>query len=190
MAACGNASGSVKPLCAKVNSTVRLSDDFVAPYVGACNPEIHEQCHFRYLERKSPLMPFALTILVGTQLIAEVLRRVLHLPLPGPVIGMFLLALALIGPARRWLAPTAGKPSALEQTATTLISNMGLLFVPAGVGIVAELGVLRREWFPIVAGLIVSTVLGLVVTGVVMHRIMRRSEMRELSTAGSQEEAN
>jgi holin-like protein len=43
--------------------------------------------------------------------------------------------------------------------------------VPAGVGIIAELGVLRREWLPILAGLVVSTVLGLIVTGLVMHHV-------------------
>ncbi|CAM2157913.1 holin-like protein [Paraburkholderia tropica] len=95
---------------------------------------------------------------------------------------MFILALALIGPARHWLTQTAAGPSPLEKSASTLISNMGLLFVPAGVGIIAELSVLRRAWLPIVAGVIVSTMLGLIVTGVVMHRVMRRAE-RSTSTA-------
>ncbi len=125
-------------------------------------------------------MPAALTILVGAQLAGEVLRRLLHLPLPGPVIGMFILAVALIVRSRGSSVATENAtqagPSSLEKTATVLISNMGLLFVPAGVGIVAEAGVLRREWLPIVAGLLVSTVLGLIVTGVVMHRITGRAE--------------
>ncbi|WP_408734215.1 CidA/LrgA family protein [Paraburkholderia bannensis] len=121
-------------------------------------------------------MPFAIFILIGAQLIGEVLRRLLHLPLPGPVVGMFVLALGLIGPAKHWLAKTPTGPSPLEKSASTLISNMGLLFVPAGVGIIAELGVLRRAWLPIVVGVIVSTILGLIVTGVVMHRVMRRTE--------------
>jgi putative effector of murein hydrolase LrgA (UPF0299 family) len=94
---------------------------------------------------------------------------------------MFILAVALVTCARGWVAPTESAPSSLEKCATTLISNMGLLFVPAGVGIIAELSVLRHEWLPIVAGLFVSTVLGLVVTGVVMHRIMRRTELKALA---------
>ncbi|WP_408734528.1 CidA/LrgA family protein [Paraburkholderia bannensis] len=121
-------------------------------------------------------MSFAILILIGAQLIGEVLRRLLHLPLPGPVVGMFILAIALIGPAKRWLVKTPTGPSPLEKTASTLISNMGLLFVPAGVGIIAELGILRRAWLPIVIGVIVSTILGLIVTAMVMHRVMRRTE--------------
>jgi holin-like protein len=136
-------------------------------------------------------MPVALTILVGAQLVGEVLRRLLHLPLPGPVIGMFILAVALIirsrGPSATSEAATQAGPSSLEKTATVLISNMGLLFVPAGVGIVAEFGVLRREWLPIAAGLLVSTVLGLIVTGVVMHRITGRAELDAAQAKNSQE---
>lgn len=135
-------------------------------------------------------MPLALTLLVGAQLVGEVLRRLLHLPLPGPVIGMFLLAIALVVSLRRGDAGARLERSPLEATATTLIANMGLLFVPAGVGIIAELGVLRREWLPILVGLLVSTLLGLVVTGVVMHRIMRRAERHHAPAAappGSQE---
>jgi holin-like protein len=122
-------------------------------------------------------MPFALTVLIGAQLAGEVIHRLLHLPLPGPVIGMFILALALVTRAQSWLTPTASCSSDLHKTATVLISNMGLLFVPAGVGIIAELNILQREWLPIVTGLLVSTVLGLVVTGVVMHRITRRAQI-------------
>ncbi|MGY2939505.1 putative effector of murein hydrolase LrgA (UPF0299 family) [Bradyrhizobium sp. GM6.1] len=55
----------------------------------------------------------------------------------------------------------------LERTAETLIRHMGLLFVPAGVGLIAEIAVLRSQWLPIVAGLIGSTLLSLAVTGLV-----------------------
>jgi holin-like protein len=118
-------------------------------------------------------MPTAILVLVGCQLIGEVLRRVLHLPLPGPVIGMFLLALVLLV---RGDDSVADEPSQLGRTANALIANMGLLFVPAGVGVIAELGVLRQNWFPILVGLLVSTVLSLVVTGFVMHRVCRAME--------------
>jgi holin-like protein len=123
-------------------------------------------------------MPFAFAILVGCQLLGELLRQTLHLPLPGPLIGMFLLTLALLvgGPGRS--AAAGGPPSWLVQTSNGLVSHMGLLFVPAGVGVIAELGLLRREWLPILAGLVVSTVLGLVVTGLVMHHVTRFVERR------------
>jgi putative effector of murein hydrolase LrgA (UPF0299 family) len=114
-------------------------------------------------------MVTAFLSLVGCQLIGELIREVLHLPIPGPVIGMFLLVavLALYNGSGKIISNDA--PTPLEQTAETLISHMGLLFVPAGVGLIAEVGVLQREWLPIVAGLLGSTVLSIAVTGLVMH---------------------
>jgi holin-like protein len=135
-------------------------------------------------------MPLALAILVGCQLIGEVLRQTLHLPLPGPLIGMFLLAFVLV--VRNTGSAVAGEPvsTPLLRTANGLIAHMGLLFVPAGVGVIVELAVLRREWLPILAGLLVSTLLGLVVTGLVMHHVTRFVETRRRGlplSAGRQE---
>jgi holin-like protein len=135
------------------------------------------------------IMPTSFLVLVGCQLIGEVLRRALHLPLPGPVIGMLLLATVL--------AVSGNDPdddveetSQLAQTANALIANMGLLFVPAGVGVIVEFGVLRQNWLPILAGLLLSTILGLVVTGLVMHHVSRvvESGRRRLPLLASQQE--
>jgi putative effector of murein hydrolase LrgA (UPF0299 family) len=121
-------------------------------------------------------MPAAFAILIGLQLVGEVLRQTLHLPLPGPLIGMALLTAVLV--AHGSAGPTAehAVPAPLLKAANGLIANMGLLFVPAGVGIIAELGVLRREWLALLAGLLVSTVLGLAVTGLVMHHVSRLAD--------------
>ncbi|HEY1941019.1 MAG TPA: CidA/LrgA family protein [Roseiarcus sp.] len=119
-------------------------------------------------------MPTALAILVGAQLVGEILSRLFHLPLPGPVVGMFLLAVALV--LRGGSRPENAAPGALADTANALVGNMGLLFVPAGVGIISEVGVLRSEWLPILAGMVVSTALSLVVTGLVMQHVSRRAE--------------
>jgi holin-like protein len=123
-------------------------------------------------------MPLALAILFGFQLLGEVLRRTLHLALPGPLIGMFLLAVALVVRGHLQESAAEAPPTPLVQTANGLIAYMGLLFVPAGVGIVAETGVLQQQWLPILAGLLVSTVLGLIVTGLVMHHVSRATETR------------
>ena len=118
-------------------------------------------------------MASAFAILIGLQLVGEVLRQTLHLPLPGPLIGMALLTLVLVARGSTGTAPERAVPPSLRQVANGLIVNMGLLFVPAGVGIIAEFGVLRREWMAILAGLVISTVLGLAVTGLVMHHVSR-----------------
>jgi holin-like protein len=112
--------------------------------------------------------------LVVCQLLGELIREALNLPIPGPVIGMFILA-AILG-WRSYRRPGGGIPKQLDTVAEGLITNMGLLFVPAGVGIIAEVGLLQQEWLPIIAGLLGSTILSVAVTGLVMHQVIRRSE--------------
>jgi holin-like protein len=118
----------------------------------------------------------AVLCLIGCQLIGEIVREVFHLPIPGPVIGMFLLAAVL---AHRSGKAGGSIPASLDRAAEVLISHMGLLFVPAGVGIIAESGLLRQQWLPILAALLGSTVLSIAVTGLVMYWLTRSSEPRE-----------
>lgn len=120
----------------------------------------------------------ALCILLACQLAGEALRDALHLPAPGPVIGMLLLAAGLATADR---LPKAGRlPSLARQVnkaSDTLVRHMGLLFVPAGVGIIVEAPRMQAEWLPLVAGVVGSTVIGLMVTAGVMHLTLARSHV-------------
>lgn len=107
----------------------------------------------------------ALTILLGCQLAGEILARTSTVPVPGPVIGLALLAAGLWWNARRTNAP----PEAIEQTqlgkvSLALLANLGLMFVPAGVGVVEQLPVLGGNAIAITVALVASTALTLVVT--------------------------
>ncbi|HLM67511.1 MAG TPA: CidA/LrgA family protein [Longimicrobium sp.] len=85
-----------------------------------------------------------------------------RLPLPGSVVGMLMLAAAL----RLGLIPE----STVRPAAELLIRNMALLFVPAGVGVMAYGGLLAREWLPIVVAGAASTVAVLLVVGWLQQR--------------------
>jgi putative effector of murein hydrolase LrgA (UPF0299 family) len=129
--------------------------------------------------RRLAAIPAALFILIACQLAGEALRVVFHLPIPGPVVGMFLLATGLAVSDGRTRREADAVSFSLDHTAETLIAHMGLLFVPAGVGIIAEADLLRQEWLPLAAALFGSTLLSLAVTGLVMHKITRRAEIGE-----------
>ena len=129
-------------------------------------------------------MIVAFLSLIVCELVGEFVRGAFNLPVPGPVIGMFLLAAMLAFRKDRPDAPAI--PEALGQTAETLIGDMGLLFVPAGVGIIAEAGLLRHEWLPIASGRIGSTVLSLAVTGLVMHWTAPRDKVRSPALPAAQ----
>ncbi len=110
-------------------------------------------------------------ILLLFQLAGEALRALTHSQVPGPVIGMVLLAAFYIFRRR------APEP-ALQHAADGLLSWLGLLFVPAGVGIVANLALLRSAWLPISVALIGSTFITLVITAWIMHRFGRRASIQ------------
>lgn len=112
-------------------------------------------------------MTGALAALLLCQLAGEVAARALHLPVPGPVIGMALLFLALL--ARRQPAPAE-----LERTADGLLTNLGLLFVPAGVGVVLYLPLLARDWAPLTLAVLVGTLAAIAATGRLAQALLRR----------------
>ncbi len=107
----------------------------------------------------------SLTLLVLCQFAGEVVARGLNLPLPGPVLGLVLLLGILL---------VRGAPSDdMRNTANGLLRNLSLLFVPAGVGIVTQLDAIADDWIAITVSILVSTALGLAVTGVMMQRLSR-----------------
>jgi holin-like protein len=85
----------------------------------------------------------------------------LGLPLPGSVAGMVLL----------WAALEAGlvKLEWLERGASSLLGVLGLLFVPAGVGLVQYAGA-GLQWMTVIAIVVVGTLATLTVSGHVVQR--------------------
>lgn len=106
----------------------------------------------------------ALTQLLVFQLLGEVVARWFALPVPGPVLGMLLLFLAL--------ALRGGPGAELQATSQNLLQHLSLLFVPAGVGIMVHLNRVADEWLPLLLSLLISTAATLVVTALVMKLSM------------------
>lgn len=101
-------------------------------------------------------MLVALTLILLFQLAGLAVVVLLGLPVPAPVMGMFLFVLGLMC-STKLLELT-------RTTANTLLAHLAVLFVPAGVGIVEHVDRLQNEWVAIVTALVVSTVLAMVVT--------------------------
>lgn len=109
------------------------------------------------------LLPGLLDVLVCWA-VGEVVSAALDLPVPGPVLGLLLLLVLL---------QVQPEPRA-EPVADGLLRLLPLLFVPAGVGVVEHLDVLRNFLLPAVLGLVVPLLLGVALTGVVVDRLSRR----------------
>ena len=110
-------------------------------------------------------------VLLLFQAAGALLQAVLHLPLPGPVLGMTLLAV--------WLLLRPNHPQEpLYRTADGLLGWLGLLFVPAGVGVITDLALLRAAWVPVTVALLGSTLLTLMATAGTMVLCTRRAAVR------------
>jgi holin-like protein len=101
------------------------------------------------------------------QSIGELLSRALSLPFPGPVVGMILLLLAL-----HW--PLVREPVAA--CADFLLAHLSLLFVPVGVGVMTHLSLIAEYGGRLLLVIVLSTLIGLVVTALVLNFLGRRRD--------------
>lgn len=99
-----------------------------------------------------------LTWLLACQLVGEMLVRLTDVPVPGPVVGMLLLFVILR--VRR-----SDDDAAVVRAGDGLLRHLQLLFVPAGVGVVAYATTLRDDALPIAVAVVGSWLLGLAVVG-------------------------
>lgn len=113
-----------------------------------------------------------ITWLLVFQSVGELLARGLGLPLPGPVIGMILLLLAL-----RW--PAVQTPVA--ECAGFLLSHLSLLFVPVGVGVMTHLSLVSQYGARMLAVVVLSTLAGLGVTVLSLHLLRERQPLKTAS---------
>ena len=96
----------------------------------------------------------------------EVVARGMGVKLPGPVICMLLMLVAL---NVRWVREP------VEAAADALLAHLSLLFVPVGVGVVVHLGLLAHYGWRLAVVVVASTLLGMTATALVLRRLWQRS---------------
>lgn len=106
-------------------------------------------------------------VLLVFQLVGEALTHALGWAVPGPVVGMGLLLAAL---QLRQL-----DDERLRTVSSGLLSNLSLLFVPAGVGVMLHGSRLVAEWPALLAAILVSTAAAIAVTGWIAQRLAGRA---------------
>ncbi len=104
--------------------------------------------------------------------VGEIAARSGLLPLPAPVTGLILLYAEL--------AVRGKLPADLGALADRVLQFLGMLFVPAGVGVIAYLDIFKTEALPILAAVIGGTAVTLFVTMVVVNRLGTAVARREV----------
>ncbi len=101
-----------------------------------------------------------IALLLLFQLLGESIIFMSGLPIPGPVVGLVLLFVAMqLCKLFNWNVFAEA-----ETAADGFLANLGLLFVPAGVGVVAMWKQIQGQATEILAIVVVSAVLTLAVT--------------------------
>ena len=107
-------------------------------------------------------------IVVSLLVLGDVLAAVSELLVPGPAVGLFALAL--------WFVWRGGTPDAeVAALFDAAAPRFQLFFVPAAVGVVANLDLLANSLLFFALAIIGGTAAALVVTGLIAQALLRRA---------------
>lgn len=111
--------------------------------------------------------PRGLAWLLLAQSAGEALVRLAGAPLPGPVLGLLLMLVAL-----RWEAVRRSVGAAAD----VLLAHLSLLFVPVGVGVMTHMALLSEFGGRIALALVMSTWVGLAVSALVLRATLKSNK--------------
>ena len=107
-------------------------------------------------------------IILAFTLLGQLLAHVIPLPIPAAIYGFLLLFLAL--------CTGLLKPEHIAETASFLISLLGLLFVAPAVNLLAYYKVIAPSLVPICVILLSTTVISFAAAGLVTQWLRRKGE--------------
>lgn len=100
---------------------------------------------------------FQLLIIFGFSFVGDTLSNSLHLPVPGSILGMIFLFLALQFKVLKF--------TDVDEVGSFLINNMTILFLPAGVGIMAKWSLISDFWWQIALIVLLALIVNVFVLG-------------------------
>ena len=109
-----------------------------------------------------------LLIIFGFSFIGNVISNVFRLPVPGSILGMILLFLALqfkILECRH-----------VDEAGSFLINNLTILFLPAGVGIMAKWNLISHFWAQILLIVVGALIINMLILGKLVEWIKVKFE--------------
>ena len=112
--------------------------------------------------------------------IGEFLSLVSPVAIPGSVMGMVLLFIAL---HFKWI-----KLKQVEEVGNWLTDNMAIFFVPAGVGLMTNFGILGDIWWQLLVTIFITTTLMIGFVALVVQWLKRKKDEKIEQQAGFNKE--
>ncbi len=110
-------------------------------------------------------------IILALSFVGEALKYFLPLPIPASIYGMVLLFILLL--------TGVVKLDDVQDVGKFLIEIMPVMFIPAGVGLMASWGVLKPMLIPVVIIIVISLILVMGISGRITQRVIRHSQKKE-----------
>ena len=132
---------------------------------------MHAQNNTERVNLKRTLSSYLIGVLFGVCLGGVGISAILPFPFPASVSAMLLLFALLLC--------RVVKPGHIDEIAGFLTKNMAILFLPAAVGIIESLDILRDSGIQILIICLVSTLLTFGVTATVVSLLMRLADRKE-----------
>lgn len=109
-----------------------------------------------------------LLIIFGFSFIGNVISNIFRLPVPGSILGMILLFLALQFKILEFRH--------VDEAGSFLINNMTILFLPAGVGIMAKWNLISHFWAQILLIVVGALIINMLILGKLVEWIKVKFE--------------
>lgn len=109
-------------------------------------------------------------IIFGILFGSHVLQKSLGLPIPSTVIGMIALLIGLLSGVI--------KLEMIDEVSKFLLDHLIFFFIPAGVGIMTSVDMIRDKWLSILIVIVLSTIITMVVTGLTVQVLAKKSKKK------------
>ena len=109
-------------------------------------------------------------IILGIYLLGELLSSGLHLPIPGNILGMIILFVLL--------CTKIIKVDDISNVTNFLLDHLSFFFIPAGVGLMTSMQIIKSTWWQLLIVCISTTVIIIGSTGLIVQAVSKRTKER------------
>lgn len=107
-------------------------------------------------------------IILGIYLLGELLSSGLNLPIPGNILGMLILFILL--------CTKIIKVENISTVTNFLLDHLSFFFIPAGVGLMTSLGIIKSTWWQLLLVCLITTIIMIGITGIVVQAVSKRTK--------------
>jgi holin-like protein len=92
------------------------------------------------------------------------------LPIPGNILGMIILFIMLY--------TKVIKVDDISNVTNFFLDHLSFFFIPAGVGLMTSLGVIKSTWWQLLVVCLSTTIIIIAVTGIIVQAISKKTERK------------